>query len=200
MAAVEKRLPNLSLQHLRRGQEWIASDLVMRSYRAATTINDSAEGVDEFTRYAAAASIGNRMNAGSIVVMAYLGATAIGVVEIRSPGHIGLLFICPEHQGRGAGRILCEAAVETAARMLPRPPKVTVKSAPGAVAFYEKLGFLVAGAMTEFNGMRFVPMEREVEDAVGGVLPRSGDDSRDCPGETIRSTISSVRSGASSTR
>ena len=94
--------------------------------------------------------------------MAFLGAAAIGVVEVRSPGHIGLLFICPDHQGRGVGRSLCETAVEAASRMLPRPPKVTVKSAPGAVAFYEKLGFLVAGAMTEFNGIRFVPMEREV--------------------------------------
>ncbi len=83
-------------------------------------------------------------------------------VDQASPGHIGLLFICPDHQGRGAGRSLCEAAFEAVARMLPRPPKVTVKSAPGAVAFYEKLGFLVAGAMTEFNGIRFVPMEREV--------------------------------------
>jgi len=133
----------------------------MRSYRAATTTKDSAEGVEEFTRYAAAASISRRMSEGSVVVMAFLGAVAIGVVEVRSPGHIGLLFICPEHQGRGVGRRLCETAIEAAARMLPRPLKVTVKSAPGAVAFYEKLGFLVVGAMTEFKGIRFVPMERE---------------------------------------
>jgi GNAT superfamily N-acetyltransferase len=133
----------------------------MRSYRAATTTNDSPEGVEEFTRYASAASIGRRMSDGSIVVMAVLGAVAIGVVEVRSPGHIGLLFVCPDHQGRGVGRSLCETAFEAAARMLPRPPRVTVRSAPGAVSFYERLGFLVAGAMTEFNGIRFVPMERE---------------------------------------
>jgi GNAT superfamily N-acetyltransferase len=102
------------------------------------------------------------MSEGSIVVMAFLGASAIGVVEIRNPAHIGLLFICPDHQGRGVGRSLCKTAFEAAARMLPRPTKVTVKSAPGAVAFYEKLGFLVAGAMTDFKGIRFVPMEREV--------------------------------------
>lgn len=157
-----ERSANLILEHLRPGQEWIASDLVMRSYRAATTTNDSAEGVEEFTRYASAESISNRMGEGSIVVMALLGAVAIGVVEVRSPGHIGLLFICPDHQGHGVGRSLCETAFEAAARMLPRPPKVTVKSAPGAVAFYVKLDFRVAGALTEFKGIRFVPMEREV--------------------------------------
>lgn len=153
---------NLSLQPLGAGQEWMASDLVMRSYRAATTTNDSAEGVEEFTRYAAAAGIRNRMSEGSIVVLAFLGAVAIGVVEVGRPGHIGLLFICPDHQGRGVGRSLCETAIEAAARMIPRSPKVTVKAAPGAVAFYEKLGFLAAGPMTEFNGIRFVPMEREL--------------------------------------
>jgi GNAT superfamily N-acetyltransferase len=158
---VEERSTNLSLQHLRPGEEWIASDLVMRSYRAATTTNDSAEGVEEFTRYASAAGISSRMSQGSVVVMAFLGAVAIGVVEVRRPGHIGLLFICPDHQGRGVGRSLCETAFEAAARMSPHPPKVTVNSAPGAVAFYEKLGFLVAGALTEFNGIRFVPMQRE---------------------------------------
>lgn len=156
-----ERSTNLSLQHLSPGEEWIASDLVMRSYRAATTTNDAPEGVEEFTRYASAAGISSRMSQGSVVVMAFLGAVAIGVVEVRSPGHIGLLFICPDHQGRGVGRSLCETACEAAARMLPRPPKVTVNSAPGAVAFYEKLGFLVAGAMTEFNGIRFVPMQKE---------------------------------------
>ena len=158
---MEERSTNLSLQHLRPGEEWIASDLVMRSYRAATTTNDSAQGVEEFTKYASAASISSRMSQGSIVLMAFLGAVAIGVVEVRRPGHIGLLFICPDHQGRGVGRSLCETAFEAAARMSPHPPKVTVNSAPGAVAFYEKLGFLVAGALTEFNGIRFVPMQRE---------------------------------------
>ena len=159
---MKERSTNVSLRPLCAGQEWIASELVMRSYQAATTTNDSAEGVEEFTRYASAASISSRMSKGSIVVMAFLGAVAIGVVEVRSPGHIGLLFICPDHQGRGVGRSLCETAFEAAARMSPHPPKVTVNSAPGAVAFYEKLGFLVVGAMTEFNGIRFVPMAREV--------------------------------------
>jgi len=86
------------------------------------------------------------------VVMAFLGAVAIGVVEVRRPGHIGLLFVCPDHQGRGVGRRLCETAIEAAGRMLPRPAKLTVNSAPGAVAFYEKLGFMAAGALTERTG------------------------------------------------
>jgi ribosomal protein S18 acetylase RimI-like enzyme len=133
----------------------------MRSYRAATTTNDSAQGVEEFARYASAAGISSRMSEGNLVVMALLGAVAIGVVEVRRHGHIGLRFVSPDHQGRGVGRRLCETAFEAAARMLPRPLKVTVNSAPGAVAFYEKLGFLVAAAMTEFNGIRFVPMERD---------------------------------------
>ena len=155
-----ERSTNLSLRHLSSGEEGIASELVMRSYRAATTTDDSAEGVEEFTRYAGAASIRTRMSEGSIVVMAFLGAVSVGVVEIRSLGHIALLFISPDYQGRGVGRSLCEAAIEAVARMLPRPPKVTVKASPGAVAFYEKLGFLTVGGLTEFNGIRFVPMER----------------------------------------
>jgi len=133
---VGERSAHLSLQRLPPGQEWIASDLVMRSYRAATTTDDSAEGVAEFTRYASAASISSRTSQGGIVVVAFLGAAAIGVVEVRSPGHIGLLFVCPDHQGRGVGRSLCETAFEAAARMFPHPPKVTVNSAPGAVPFW----------------------------------------------------------------
>jgi len=159
---VEKSSPNVSLRHLLSGQEALASDLVMRSYRAATTTDDSPEGVEEFTRYAAPASIRGRLSAGSIVMVAFLGASAAGVVEIRLPGHIGLLFISSDHQGRGIGRRLCEAAIEAFARRYTRPSKVTVKASPGSVAFYEKLGFVTAGGVTEFNGIRFVPMEREL--------------------------------------
>ncbi len=155
-------MTNLKLQPLRSGEEGIASDVVMRSYRAATTTDDSPDGVEEFTRYAAAATISGRMREGSIVVMGFLGTVPVGVVEIRSPGHIGLLFVSPDHQGSGVGRILCQAAIEAVARMLPLPPKVTVKSSPGAVGFYEKLGFLTVGASTDFNGIRFIPMERQL--------------------------------------
>jgi GNAT superfamily N-acetyltransferase len=159
---VEEGSQDVSLRHLLSGEEELASELVMRSYRAARTTDDSPAGVEEFTRYAAPGSITGRMSAGSIVIVAFLGAAAIGVVEIRAPGHIGLLFISADHQGRGVGRRLCEAAIEAFARRYTRPSKVTVKASPGSVAFYEKLGFAVASALTEFNGIRFVPMEREL--------------------------------------
>ncbi|HEX3901338.1 MAG TPA: GNAT family N-acetyltransferase [Polyangia bacterium] len=167
-------MKNLRLQPLRSGEEGIASDLVMRSYLAATTTDDSAEGVAEFTRYAAADSISRRMGEGSVVVVGFLGTVAVGVVELRKPGHIGLLFISPGHQKSGVGRLLCEAAIEAFARMLPRPPKVTVNSSPGAVAFYEKVGFLIAGALTELKGIRFVPMERELGVTSSTARDRSG--------------------------
>ena len=86
----------------------------------------------------------------------------LGLFSIRSPGHIGLLFISSEFQGRGVGRALCEAALAAFASAHTLPPKLTVKSSPGAVAFYEKVGFLVTGQVTEFNGIRFVPMERDL--------------------------------------
>jgi GNAT superfamily N-acetyltransferase len=107
---VEDRSPNVSLRQLFPGEEELASELCIRSYRAATTTDDSPEGIVEFTRYAAPASISGRMGGCSIVIGAFLGAAAVGVVEIRAPGHVGLLFIAPDHQGRGVGRLLCEAA------------------------------------------------------------------------------------------
>jgi GNAT superfamily N-acetyltransferase len=159
---MEERPTDLLVRPLLSGEEAIASDLVMRAYRVARTTDDTPKGVEEFTRYASAGSINARIGAGSIALIACYGTLPVGIVEIRSPGHIGLLFIVSEFQGRGVGRALCEAALAAFARAHTLPPKLTVKSSPGAVAFYEKVGFLVAGQMTEFNGIRFVPMEREL--------------------------------------
>jgi ribosomal protein S18 acetylase RimI-like enzyme len=158
---------HLTSRSLHPGDESIASALAMLSYRAATTTSDSAEGIEEFTRYASAFELGNRMRAGSIVMIACRDERPVGVVEIRSPGHIGLLFVLPESQQSGVGRYLCEVAPKEFAQQRAVLLKLTVNSSPGAVGFYEKMGFSKTGEITERNGIRFVPMER-----VGGVQPR----------------------------
>ncbi len=64
--------------------------------------------------------------------------------------HIGLLFVAPDHRGRGVGRALVEAAVEWCCATDVTRIRL---AAPDAAAkeFYERLGFTAPGGLLEYD-------------------------------------------------
>lgn len=112
----------------------------------------SAEGRAEYQRFASEAAVAERDAAGHAFFACEDGGRLVAMAEVRDDAHLVMLFVAPEHQGRGWGaRLLAHvlaAGVET------------VHASPNARAFYAQAGFEALQAEQEKNGIRFVPMRR----------------------------------------
>lgn len=83
-----------------------------------------------------------------------------GVVLVKDHWNLCSLFVAPESQGGGIGRALVEAASAACAGRSPRSA-LLLNAAPGAVGFYERLGF-VARESTQVLPPGFKAMSRPV--------------------------------------
>lgn len=68
----------------------------------------------------------------------------VGVVLVKEFWNLTNLFVAPDHQGRGIGRLLLEAAMETCRTRSPRGA-LLLNSSTVACGFYEHLGFHQTG-------------------------------------------------------
>lgn len=96
-------------------------------------------------------------NEGVVYHLAEEGGRLLGVVAMRPQGHLLLLFVDPQAQGRGVAWALWQAARD-ACRAAGHAGAFTVSAAPGAVAWYEKVGFRAEGPATDEHGMIRLPM------------------------------------------
>ena len=93
-------------------------------------------------RSAAALSVSEAdIAAGRVLVAVDDGGRTIGVASVAAEGEtadLDLMFVDPPAIGRGAGRVLFEAAAELARRLGAR--RLTILADPNAAAFYERMG------------------------------------------------------------
>jgi GNAT superfamily N-acetyltransferase len=81
----------------------------------------------------------------------------VGFVGVRDGAHLLHLFVAGSHQRRGiGGRLWAVAKAEALAAG--NPGRFTVNSALGALSFYERFGFVVAGQEVHKDGIAFVPL------------------------------------------
>lgn len=116
-----------------------------------------AEGVAEFHRYASAEAFSQRHESGHITLVAEDSGKLFGMLHLREPSHVSMLFVQSSFQRRGIARGLLAAAGALADNA---DCELTVSSTPNAVSAYECLGFRVAGPEQYVNGIHFVPMQR----------------------------------------
>jgi GNAT superfamily N-acetyltransferase len=128
---------------------------VQRVHGTFVAPHESVEGRATFARYGAAEAMAARA-AEHRVWLAAAGDAIVGALEVRGGTHVALLFVDGARHGQGIARALLEAALGPAEEW----PALTVNSAPGAVAAYERLGFAATAPLREQHGMRFVPMSR----------------------------------------
>lgn len=97
-------------------------------------------------------------------VLTFTGAFAdgkiVGVLAMRGPAHISLLFVDPGFHRLGIGRALFFAAIKETPREKHRI--ITVNSSPYGVPFYKRIGFVPSEAEKVVNGMRITPMQLEL--------------------------------------
>ena len=115
------------------------------------------EGVTEFHRYASGEALSQRHESSHITFVAEHSGELVGMLHLREPCHVAMLFVQSSFQRSGIGRGLLAAASTLAGDT---ECEFTVNSSPNAVSAYERLGFRVTGSEQCVHGIRFVPMQR----------------------------------------
>ena len=115
------------------------------------------EGIAEFHRYASAEALSQRHESGHITLVAEHSGELVGMLHLREPRHVSMLFVQSSRQRGGIGRGLLAGAGALAGD---GDCEFTVSSSPNAVSAYERLGFRITGSEQSVHGIRFVPMQR----------------------------------------
>lgn len=83
-----------------------------------------------------------------------------GAAALRSDNHLFHLFVAPAWQRQGVATRLWQAVMQAAQEQGRGERAFTVNATPYAQAFYERIGFEVAGERVETRGIAFIPMIR----------------------------------------
>jgi len=84
------------------------------------------------------------------------------MIDLRDVSHISLFFVDAGHRRAGVGRALLDAALADVRALDDAPEALTVNSAPPAVGAYEAFGFVATSSELEKDGIRYVPMRKEL--------------------------------------
>lgn len=117
----------------------------------------SPEGIAEFYAYIEYATIQRALESGALWMLgAWTEGQLAGVIALRPPCHISLLFVRPAFHRRGIAWQLLQAALGQLRAA--GQTQVTVHSSPYAVPVYQRLGFAATAAQQLQNGIRYTPM------------------------------------------
>jgi predicted GNAT family N-acyltransferase len=102
-----------------------------------------------------------RCRKGNKVLLAEEEDRMLGMLELKAPDHIAMLFV--DDRGRGLGRALVERALQLCREQVEDRGKVSVHASLYAVPIYRKLGFEAEGPQRTENGITYVPMAMRIE-------------------------------------
>lgn len=89
----------------------------------------------------------------------------VGMASVRNRNHLSLLFVDEPYHRRGIGRELLNRFCEYLQKE-EGEPYMSVKAAPYAVKFYQKLGFWAVSPEEEVGGIRVTSMEKHFKKTV----------------------------------
>ena len=133
------------------------SSLAREVFDKFVALHYQTEGVAEFHRYASVEALSQRHKSGHITLVAEHSGELVGMLHLREPRHVSMLFVQSSRQRDGIARGLLAAAGTLAGDT---DCEFTVNSSPNAVSAYERLGFRITGSEQCVHGIRFVPMQR----------------------------------------
>ena len=145
----------MELREIRETEYTEALDLAWEVFLAYEAPDYDEQGVQEFYR-----SIHDPQYVGQLQCYgAFLDGQLAGMIATRNGGeHIALFFVKSDHQRKGIGRRLFELAAGDNAS-----GTMTVNASPYAVEIYRRLGFRSVGEECTVSGLRFTPMECDVD-------------------------------------
>lgn len=119
------------------------------------------EGNSFFTDYIQPEKIIERfLDKEEIIITAKADGSIIGVLDARAKSHISLLFVAKEFQGKRVSSLMLDAFLQKLSKFA--ITEITVHASPGSVKVYESLGFKGGMELKDNNGMRYLPMYRNI--------------------------------------
>ena len=116
-------------------------------------------GVETFRYFIREENIISMMEKGEMIFYgAYVENELVGVIALRSPQHLSLLFVKQEYQRQGVAKKLFRMVRSLYVGKKLEKPYLTVNASPYAVEVYKRLGFAPIGKEEEKDGIRFTPM------------------------------------------
>ncbi len=134
-------------------------DAVFSEYEAP---HYSRDGILEFREYNRPEKMAQRLTDDHFALLAICGSEIAGVIEIRKNRHISLFFVSSRFQGKGIGKELWSRAARESMNADASVTRFTVHASPHAEKIYARLGFSKTAAEQTANGIRFIPMARNV--------------------------------------
>lgn len=147
---------------LRAGEEGAVIEMVLSSFAAAIAPLYSSQGVAEFKKYASLKEMAFRSKRAHFVWVARQDRQPVGMIEIRDHRHISMFFVKSAYQQTGIGRQLLACALNRCMQKNPGIAAVTVNASPNAVPAYRRLGFIPNPPEKIINGIRYIPMQRNL--------------------------------------
>lgn len=132
-----------------------ALSLVWSVFKEYEAPDYSKEGIEEFYK-----SIHDKRYLSQLCMYgAFMSHKLVGVIATRSEGtHVALFFVEGKYHRQGIGKQLFKTILKEC-----RADKMTVNSSPYAVPIYHKLGFYDVDSEQVVKGVRFTPMEFEMQ-------------------------------------
>ncbi len=137
------------------------SAMAMAVFSVHVAADFSAEGIEVFSASAEPDQIEARNAADHFTLVAHIDSRLAGMIQMRTSGHVRMLFVLPDVHRRGIGRALVTAATERLEPAPAGPTRITVSSSRYAVSAYQRMGFEVTGETDTTSGVISVPMQRE---------------------------------------
>jgi GNAT superfamily N-acetyltransferase len=143
------------------GQEREIYDLIKRVYDEFVAPDYTNEGNQFFYDFIRPEMMLERYsNKIDTIFTAKTNSQIIGVITLRNPDHISLLFVDKEFHGMGIARKLFNSVEEILIKDNVR--EITVHASPYSLKIYERLGFEAESGMQEVNGIKYIPMKKKV--------------------------------------
>lgn len=134
-----------------------AMALVWRVFQQFESPDYVPEGIETFRRFINCGDMAERQRTGEYTFWcARTDGTLAGVLGLREPAHVSLLFVDAPYHRRGTATRLMEKAVRNAVSR--GAEEMTVNSSPYAVGFYRRFGFIDDSGEQTRDGIRFTPM------------------------------------------
>lgn len=136
----------------------LVSDLVLRSFSAFIAPGLNEEGQTEILNFASVENLATRHAAGHFTLVAEIDDQLAGMIQVRCPGHVLMLYVDEKFHRRGIAQHLMQSAVERIRLEFPEVELVTVNSSTYAVTAYRRMGFEAISEELCKGGVVFTPM------------------------------------------
>lgn len=158
MSCAKKKSYKMKIRKLNTKDIVTAMELVWQVFSEFESPEYREEGGAEFKAFIEPSYITDKMAMGELHLWgAFDGTKIIGVIAVRPPLHISLLFVDKAYHRKGIARKLFETVINNKI-IIGEHVSITVFSSPYAVEIYRRMGFVSTGTEQAINGLRFTPM------------------------------------------